>query len=53
MTFIILIDILLLFYIVKLFLDIQGLLIKLTKNKMINTQDNQLEKNYQFIKGLY
>jgi hypothetical protein len=53
MTVIVIIDILMLFYIIKMFLDIRGLLIKLTKSKTIKTQDNPLEKNYQFIKGLY
>ncbi len=53
MNFVIIADILMVFYIIKIFLDINGMLIKLKKNKTVNNQDNPLEKNYQFIKGLY
>lgn len=53
MALIIIIDILMFFYIAKLFIDVNALAARLSKEKTISTQKNELEKNYQFIKGLY
>lgn len=53
MTFIIIADILMFFYIVKLLIDVNAMATKLNKEKVLAIQQNELEKDYQFIKGLY
>jgi len=40
-------------YIIKALIDINALVIQITKDKEVNKIPNELEKNYQFIKGLY
>ncbi|CAD0005124.1 hypothetical protein [Flavobacterium chungangense] len=34
-------------------IKIKSVALQLVKSKEVNNQENQLEKNYQFIKGLY
>lgn len=34
-------------------IKIKNTTVKITKNKELNNQENKLEKDYQFIKGLY
>jgi hypothetical protein len=53
MTFIIIADILMFFYIIKLLIDVNALATKLSKEKAVVSVPNELEKEYQFIKGLY
>lgn len=53
MTFIIIADILMFFYIAKLLIDVNAMATKLNKEKVLTTQQNELEREYQFIKGLY
>jgi hypothetical protein len=43
----------LIFVIAKLTIDIFSFLLLIRKDKQIIRQPNELEKNYQFIKGLY
>lgn len=38
---------------IKLCVDVIGLLLFVRKDKELISQPNPLEKNYQFIKGLY
>lgn len=41
------------FFSVYFMIKIKNTSVKLTKSKEVNNEDNKLEKNYQFIKGLY
>lgn len=40
-------------YIIKALIDINSLVLRIIKDKDVNKIPNKLEKNYQFIKGLY
>jgi hypothetical protein len=40
-------------YIIKALIDFNGLVLQLKKDKEVNAKPNDLESNYQFIKGLY
>jgi hypothetical protein len=40
-------------YITKSLIDTNALLLQITKDKEVIKVPNDLEKNYQFIKGLY
>lgn len=40
-------------YIIKTLININSLILFIIKDKTINKIPNELEKNYQFIKGLY
>jgi hypothetical protein len=40
-------------YIIKALIDINALVLQIIKDKEVNKIPNELEKNYQFIKGLY
>ncbi|WP_341902132.1 hypothetical protein [Fluviicola taffensis] len=53
MTLVIIADILMFFYIAKLLIDVNAFATKLSKEKVITSNPNKLEKEYQFIKGLY
>lgn len=39
--------------VVKLLLDLNGLVLKIKKSKELHREKNVLENKYQFIKGLY
>lgn len=52
-TIIIIADILMFLYIFKIIIDLNILTLKLSKKIEKEKQANQLEENYQFIKGLY
>lgn len=41
------------FFSVYFMIKIKNTSVKLTKSKEVNNQSNKLEKDYQFIKGLY
>jgi len=43
----------LIFIITKMIIDIYSLFLFIRKDKEITKQPNELEKDYQFIKGLY
>lgn len=45
--------IILFFTAIKYLIDINMLALRISKNKELNQQKNELEENYQFIKGLY
>jgi hypothetical protein len=53
MTLIIIADIFMFFYIAKLLIDVNAMATKLNKEKVLTTQENKMEVEYQFIKGLY
>ncbi len=53
MTVIIIIILGLLAYIVKTIISLNILAMQITKAKEVNKTPNKLEKNYQFIKGLF
>lgn len=38
---------------IKYLIDINALALKVSKNKALNNQCNDLDENYQFIRGLY
>ena len=40
-------------YILKLLIDINLLAIKVVKNSKVKKEENELDEDYQFIKGLY
>lgn len=40
-------------YIIKVLIKINSLVLFIIKDKTVNEVPNELEKNYQFIKGLY
>jgi hypothetical protein len=40
-------------FIIKFLIDVNGLLLQITKDKEVNKIPNVLEKNYQFIKVLH
>ncbi|MDD2983895.1 MAG: hypothetical protein PHQ74_10960 [Crocinitomicaceae bacterium] len=52
-TIVIIADILMFFYIFKIIIDLNILTLKLRKKIEKEKQSNELEENYQFIKGLY
>lgn len=52
-TILILIILGLVVYIGKALIDINALVLMITKDKEVVKIPNELEKNYQFIKGLY
>jgi hypothetical protein len=45
--------ILFVFFSVVFLMKIETTTLKILKNKELNNEENKLEKNYQFIKGLY
>lgn len=53
MTLIIIADILMFFYIAKLLIDVNAFATKLSKEKVVTCKPNELEEEFQFIKGLY
>lgn len=52
-TFLVLLLVALFFTSLKFLIDIHAMTLKICKNKELNLQKNNLEKDYQFIKGLY
>jgi len=52
-TFVVIAVILMGAYIIKMLIDINLLVLKFAKSKKIRNEKNKLDKDYEFIKGLY
>lgn len=52
-TFFVVLMVLLIFMAIKYMIDINTLALRISKSKELNQEENQLEKKYQFIKGLF
>jgi len=52
-TVLVIIIIALIAYIIKALIDLNALVLQVIKAKELNKVSNNLEKKYQFIKGLY
>lgn len=52
-AYLVIIMIILFFTVIKYLIDINTLALRISKNKELNQQENDLEDKYQFIKGLF